>query len=95
MHSAGPSPRFVALAAVVMAVVVASSAACCRAQLARDFYAGKCGNTSVEAVIESAVKARLAREKRMVAGLLHMIFHDCFVQVSELNIPFDLFELAS
>lgn len=84
MHSAGPSYRFMALAAVV-AVVLASSAACCRAQLARDFYAGKCGNTSVEAVIQSAVKARLAREQRMVAGLLHMIFHDCFVQVSELN----------
>ncbi|CAM0956141.1 unnamed protein product [Alopecurus aequalis] len=86
MHSAGPSSRFVALAAVV---VLASSAACCRAQLAKDYYSGKCNDTSVEAVIQSAVKARLARDKSMVAGLLHMIFHDCFVQGCDASILLD------
>ena len=68
---------------LVAVVVLASSAACCRAQLASNFYAGKCGNTSVEVVIQSAVQARLVWDKRMVAGLLHMLFHDCFVQVSK------------
>jgi hypothetical protein len=35
----------------------------------------------VEAIIHDAVKARLAWDKRMVAGLLHLQFHDCFVAV--------------
>jgi peroxidase len=83
MHSAGSSSSRFAAAAVVV-VVLASSAACCRGQLANDFYAGKC-NTSVETIIRSAVQARHASEPRIVAGLLHMIFHDCFVQVSRLS----------
>ncbi|KAM0884066.1 hypothetical protein ACQ4PT_031203 [Festuca glaucescens] len=84
MHSAGSSSRFAALVAVVL--VFASSAACCRAQLANNFYAGKCGNTSVEAVIQNGVKARLQWEPRIVAGLLHLIFHDCFVQGCDASI---------
>ena len=70
------------LVAAVVAVVLVSSAACCRAQLANNYYAGKCGNASVEGIIQSEVRARLAWDKRMVAGLLHMLFHDCFVAVS-------------
>jgi peroxidase len=62
-------------------VVLAYSAVSCRGQLADNYYAGKCGNFSVEAIIHDAVKARLAWDKRMVAGLLHLQFHDCFVAV--------------
>ncbi|KAF8728152.1 hypothetical protein HU200_018735 [Digitaria exilis] len=62
-------------------VVLASSAVSCRAQLANNYYAGKCGNSSVEDIIRSAVQARLVWDKRMVAGLLHLMFHDCFVTV--------------
>ena len=74
-----PARSAALLAAFV--VVVLASAASCRAQLANNYYAGKCGNASVETIIHDAVKARLAWDKRMVAGLLHMLFHDCFVAV--------------
>uniref|UniRef100_A0A452YV09 Plant heme peroxidase family profile domain-containing protein n=1 Tax=Aegilops tauschii subsp. strangulata TaxID=200361 RepID=A0A452YV09_AEGTS len=50
---------------------------------------GKCGNASVEAVIQSAVQARLVWDKRMVAGLLHMLFHDCFVQGCDASLLLD------
>ncbi|KAL6906365.1 hypothetical protein ACP4OV_003966 [Aristida adscensionis] len=67
-------------AALLAAVCVfLASAASCRGQLANNYYAGKCGNASVETIIHDAVKARLAWDKRMVAGLLHLLFHDCFV----------------
>ncbi|XP_047043613.1 peroxidase 57-like [Lolium rigidum] len=82
------SSRFAAVV-VVVAVVLASSAVCCRAQLANNYYAGKCNNTNVEAVILSAVKARLSWENKIVAGLLHMIFHDCFVQGCDASILLD------
>jgi peroxidase len=72
--------RSAALLAAV-AVVVLASAASCRGQLANNYYAGKCGNASVETIIRDAVKARLVWDNRMVAGLLHLQFHDCFVAV--------------
>ncbi len=81
--------------AVAVLVLAASSAGRCRAQLASGYYAGKCvngggGNSSVavdvESIIHDAVQARLAWDKRMVAGLLHLIFHDCFVAVRTIHI---------
>lgn len=70
-------------------VVLAYSAVSCRGQLADNYYAGKCGNFSVEAIIHDAVKARLAWDKRMVAGLLHLQFHDCFVAGCDASILLD------
>ncbi|XP_062205759.1 peroxidase 57-like [Phragmites australis] len=70
-------------------VVVLSSAASCRGQLANNYYAGRCGNASVETIIHDAVKARLAWDKRMVAGLLHLLFHDCFVTGCDASILLD------
>ncbi|XP_006662615.1 peroxidase 57-like [Oryza brachyantha] len=43
----------------------------------------------VESIIHDAVQARLAWDKRMVAGLLHMIFHDCFVNGCDASILLD------
>ncbi|TKV94841.1 hypothetical protein SEVIR_9G322300v4 [Setaria viridis] len=80
--------RPAALLAAV-AVVVLASAASCRGQLANNYYAGKCGNASVETIIQDAVKARLAWDKRMVAGLLHLQFHDCFVDGCDASILLD------
>jgi peroxidase len=62
-------------------VVLLASSTSCRGQLANNFYAGKCGNSSVETIIHDAVQARMAWDRRIVAGLLHMLYHDCFVTV--------------
>ncbi|PAN48394.1 hypothetical protein PAHAL_9G379400 [Panicum hallii] len=70
-------------------IMVLASAVSCRAQLANSYYAGKCGNASVETIIQDAVKARLAWDKRMVAGLLHLLFHDCFVAGCDASILLD------
>jgi peroxidase len=69
-----------AAALLTAAVVLLASATSCRCQLANN-YAGKCGNSSVETIIHDAVQARMAWDRRIVAGLLHMLFHDCFVTV--------------
>ncbi|CAN6288733.1 unnamed protein product [Urochloa humidicola] len=76
-------------AALLAAFIVAVLAVSCRAQLANNYYAGKCGNASVETIIQDAVKARLAWDKRMVAGLLHLQFHDCFVAGCDASILLD------
>lgn len=52
-----------------------------RAQLQHGFYKGKCGANDVEAVVQSIVKARFAREAPIVAYLLRMQFHECAVNV--------------
>jgi peroxidase len=70
-----------AAAFLAAAVVLLASAPTCRGQLANNFYDGKCGNSSVETIIHDAVEARMAWDRRIVAGLLHMLFHDCFVAV--------------
>ncbi|KAG8092606.1 hypothetical protein GUJ93_ZPchr0012g21597 [Zizania palustris] len=82
-------PGSAVLLAVVAAVVLAASAGRCRGQLAGGYYDGKCGNSSVEAIIHDAVQARLAWDKRIVAGLLHLIFHDCFVEGCDASILLD------
>jgi peroxidase len=77
-----PAPARRRAAALLAAVVVLlASAVRCRGQLANNYYAGKCGNASVETVIHDRVNARMAGDRRIVAGLLHMLFHDCFVTV--------------
>jgi hypothetical protein len=51
------------------------------AQLQYGFYKGKCNSNDVEAVVQSVVKARFAREAPIVAHLLRMQFHECSVNV--------------
>ncbi|TVU31637.1 hypothetical protein EJB05_23332, partial [Eragrostis curvula] len=69
-------------------VVLLASAASCRGQLANNYYAGKC-NASVETIIHDAVKARMVWDRRIVAGLLHMQFHDCFVAGCDASLLLD------
>ena len=48
------------------------------------FYKGKCrnGDVDVEAFIDAQVKEWLDEDERILAWLLRMQFHDCFVRVS-------------
>ncbi|URE48191.1 Cationic peroxidase 1 [Musa troglodytarum] len=55
-------------------------AATASAQLSSSFYNASCPNALP--IIQSAVKAAVAKERRMGASLLRLHFHDCFVQAS-------------
>lgn len=68
------------LLAILVAFGVASSV---EAQLAADFYRGKCPrNVDVEGVITSAVQSAYSRNSAAMPGVLRIHFHDCFVNVS-------------
>ncbi|XP_044511130.1 cationic peroxidase 1-like [Mangifera indica] len=57
------------------------------AQLSSTYYAKTC--PSALSIIKSAVKAAVAKEKRMGASLLRLHFHDCFVQGCDGSILLD------
>ncbi|KAJ3681771.1 hypothetical protein LUZ60_014344 [Juncus effusus] len=60
-----------------------------QAQLQVGFYNGKCKGNDVEAVIRGQVTQRFSRDQTIVAGLLRMIFHDCFVNGCDASILVD------
>jgi len=68
-------------AALMVAASILALAAGGSAQLQYGFYKGKCNGTDVEAVVQSIVRARFARENPIVAYLLRMQFHECAVNV--------------
>ena len=68
-------------AALMVAASILALAAGGSAQLQYGFYRGKCKGTDVEAVVQSIVRARFARENPIVAYLLRMQFHECAVNV--------------
>lgn len=49
------------------------------------FYKGKCGFRDVESIVAGIVAAELKRDRTLVAALLRLQFHDCFVSVSSLT----------
>lgn len=51
------------------------------AQLKNGFYLGKCRKTNVEKDIFDVVNAAYKKDRSIVAALLRMQFHDCFVRV--------------
>ena len=51
------------------------------AQLKVGFYFNKCGTNNVEQVIFDIVTAAFQNDRTIVAALLRMHFHDCFVRV--------------
>lgn len=67
--------------ALMVTLAVLALVAGGRAQLQYGFYKGKCNASDVEAVVQSLVKARFAREAAIVAYLLRLQFHECAVNV--------------
>ena len=67
--------------ALMVALAVLAFVAGGSAQLQYGFYKGKCNASDVEAVVQSFVKARFAREAPIVAYLLRLQFHECAVNV--------------
>ncbi|KAI3920960.1 hypothetical protein MKW98_027670 [Papaver atlanticum] len=61
----------------------------CYGILQTGFYVGKCGNQDVEAIIRNVVRQRFARDPTIVAALLRMHFHDCFVTGCDASLLLD------
>ncbi|OVA12708.1 Plant peroxidase [Macleaya cordata] len=51
----------------------------CYGALQVGFYKGKCGTKDVESIIRGVVEKRFETDRSIVAALLRMQFHDCFV----------------
>jgi peroxidase len=49
------------------------------AQLSTNFYSSSCPKLS--STVQSTVKSAITKEARIGASILHLFFHDCFVNV--------------
>lgn len=65
-----------------LALVLSHFAGLCLGSLQEGFYRGKCGVADVEFLVAGVVTARFVRDSTIVAALLRLQFHDCFVTVS-------------
>ncbi|RZC62189.1 hypothetical protein C5167_023948 [Papaver somniferum] len=64
---------------VVVALLVLLNLTSCHGALQTGFYNGKCGTNNVESIIRNVVRQRFSRDPTIVAALLRLQFHDCFV----------------
>ncbi|KAL8162720.1 hypothetical protein V2J09_014209 [Rumex salicifolius] len=75
-----------ALATLLILMTLAGQ---CLADLRVGFYNNKCGKNNVESIVFNAVKAKFASDPTLVAALLRMQFHDCFVRGCDASILLD------
>jgi peroxidase len=54
--------------------------------LSPDFYRSTCPHA--DEIVVSVLKKAIAKEPRIAASLLRLLFHDCFVQVSSVQVLF-------
>ncbi|XP_021861236.1 peroxidase 57-like [Spinacia oleracea] len=59
-------------------------------QLKQGFYNGRCGTNNVENIIYSIVANAYQYDKTLVAALLRLQFHDCFVRGCDASILLDV-----
>ena len=50
--------------------------------LKEDYYKGKCGDEDVETIIYKSMKKSFDDDSGIAPGILRIVFHDCFVRVS-------------
>ncbi|KAM7266632.1 hypothetical protein ACFE04_004529 [Oxalis oulophora] len=61
----------------------------CHGALQVGFYRGKCGINDVEIIVAGVVVSRFFRDPTIVAALLRLHFHDCFVGGCDASILLD------
>lgn len=62
---------------------------CCFGALQYEFYKGKCGSFDVEDIVNDVVSKRCQKDPTTSAALLHMLFHDCFVNGCDASLLLD------
>ncbi|KAL8137529.1 hypothetical protein V2J09_003530 [Rumex salicifolius] len=72
--------------ALAMALVLMTLSGESLAELKVGFYKGKCGNNNVERIVYDTVKNQFSRDPSLVAALVRMQFHDCFVRGCDASI---------
>ncbi|XP_026382736.1 peroxidase 60-like [Papaver somniferum] len=75
--------------AVVVGIVLLLNFEACYGQLQVGFYNGRCGNQDVESIVNSVVTERFTSDPSIVAALLRMQFHDCFVNGCDASLLLD------
>lgn len=85
--------RVAAALALALSLIFVNLAGQCSGQLQFGFYNGKCKDRNgfqrnVEDIVKQKVKARFSTDTTIVAALLRMQFHDCFVNVRRFCNPF-------
>ncbi|XP_072971824.1 peroxidase 57-like [Typha angustifolia] len=74
---------------IVFLLLLISFGTTCHGALQYGFYRGKCGTKDVEAIIAGVVRQRFFTDSKIVAALLRMQFHDCFVNGCDASILLD------
>ncbi|KAI3917610.1 hypothetical protein MKW98_021372 [Papaver atlanticum] len=74
---------------VLIVGIVLLNLEACYGQLQVGFYEGQCGNQDVESIVNSVVTGSFASDRSIVAALLRMQFHDCFVSGCDASLLID------
>ncbi|XP_030443894.1 peroxidase 60-like [Syzygium oleosum] len=75
--------------ALALGLVLSTLAAPCFAALQVGYYKNKCGLVDVESVVSTIMASRFAKDPSIVAALLRLQFHDCFVMGCDASILID------
>ncbi|VFR03402.1 unnamed protein product [Cuscuta campestris] len=70
-----------------MLLLLSSPRQCQGQQLSPAFYDGTCPNAP--AIVRTAVRQAVSRERRMAASLIRLHFHDCFVRGCDASVLLD------
>ncbi|KAL8150884.1 hypothetical protein V2J09_020692 [Rumex salicifolius] len=81
--------RKMSQATLAVALILMSLAGESLAALQVGFYKGKCGKNDVEQIVFNVIKAEFAKDPTLVAALLRLQFHDCFVRGCDASILLD------
>ena len=72
---------------IVTVLTILSLLACSlNAQLSSNFYATTCPN--LQTIVRNAMTQAVNKEARIGASMLRLFFHDCFVNVRHMQMPF-------
>ncbi|KAI3991013.1 hypothetical protein MKX01_026197 [Papaver californicum] len=77
------------LVVIVVELVLLLNLEACYGQIQTGFYNGKCGNQDVESIVSSVVTEQFTSDPSIVAALLRMQFHDCFVNGCDASLLLD------